>query len=193
MPAVGNMKNTLSSFFIAAAVLLCPASARATTIEFEAIPLGGTLWQYDYFLIEGLFDAQQGFVVFFDPDLYADLSLVSPSPTDWDVLVTIPEPLLDSDGTYDALALVDNPPFAGPFSVSFTWLGLVGTVPASQIFNVYTLDSSGFPDTIEVGVTTPHRTSTAPEPSTLLLAAASAVAGWVRKRWKATRRSDCGA
>jgi hypothetical protein len=182
------MRNAASALFIAGTVLAYPAAARATTIEFEAVNLGGSLWQYDYFLTAGLFDAQQGFVVFFDPDLYADLNPGSPTPPGWDVLVTVPEPdppSLGSDGTYDALALVDNPPFVGPFSVSFTWLGLAGTAPGSQIFNVYTLDGSGFPQPIEVGVTTPHLPATAvPEPSTLLLVAAGAVAASLRARWR---------
>jgi hypothetical protein len=182
------MKSTLSALFIGAAVLIHSADAGATTIEFEAVHLGGSLWQYDYFLADGLFDAQQGFAVFFDPDLFADLNPVSPAP-DWDVLVTIPDPLLDSDGTYDALALVDNPIFVGPFSVSFTWLGLSGTTPGSQIFNVYTLDASGFPEPIEVGVTTPRPTTPVPEPSTLFLSAVSAVAGSVLTRWR-RRRGD---
>jgi hypothetical protein len=187
------MKGTLSALFIVAAVLSNPAAARATTIEFEAIHLGGTLWQYDYFLTDGLFDAQQGFAVFFDPDLYSDLNPVSPAP-DWDVLVTIPDPLLDSDGTYDALALVDNPIFVGPFSVSFTWLGLSGTTPGSQIFNVYTLDATGFPEPIEVGVTTPRPTTPVSEPSTLLLCVVSAVAGGVLTRWRrrSVERIGCG-
>jgi hypothetical protein len=182
------LKNVVCGLLLVAAFVLTPSAAGATIIEYQATNLTGDIWQYDYFVADGLFNAQQGFVVFFDESLYADLLPVTPSPPDWDVLSTNPDIVLQSDGTYDALALVDNPLFAGPFSVSFTWLGLAGSTPGSQIFDVYNLDASGFPESIESGVTSlPDTPTPIPEPSTLLLVSAGVVGGWqLRRQRRAT-------
>jgi hypothetical protein len=182
------MRSIARSLLLATLVMTCPSAANATVIEFEATNVSGEIWRYDYFLSDVILSAQQGFVVLFDEDLYSDLDPLLPSPLGWDVLSTIPDTVLDSDGTYDALALVDDPLFTGPFSVSFTWLGTAGTRPGSQPFSVYTLDASGFPEPFEFGDTTPRATTAVPEPSTLLLLAAGAAVGLRhRTRRPATR------
>jgi hypothetical protein len=171
------MKKVLVCLFAATALLLSVRSAQAASIEFEATNLGGDTWRYDYFIASGSFSTQQGFAVFFDYALYEDLQ-PAPSPAGWDVLTTNPDIVLQSDGTFDALALMDNPLFAGPFSVTFTWLG--AGMPASQPFDFYTLDSSGFPvpDPSNSGFTTPRQVAPVPEPSTLLLVLTGTLGGW---------------
>jgi hypothetical protein len=159
------------------------ASATATTIQFDAANLGGDVWRYVYSLSGDLL-ADQGFVVFFDETLYSSLQPLPPTPVDWDLLVTQPDLALQSAGAYDALALVDSPSFAGPFSVSFNWLGSAGTVPGRQPFQIYQLDASGFPAPLEDGMTSPLDSAEVPEPSTLLLVATGVAAGrtWRRRR-----------
>ena len=171
------MKSLVHGLLLATAFIVYPSIAGATAIEYQVTHLGGDSWQYDYFITDGTFAAQQGFVVVFD-DSYENLQPM-PSPADWDVLVTNPQPALLTDGGYDALALVDNPLFTGPFGVTFTWLGAPGTTPGAQAFYVYSLDASGAPVVIErVPESRP-----VPEPSALLLMAVGA--GWrlgVRRR-----------
>ena len=162
-----------------------PSIAGATAIEYQVTHLGGDSWQYDYFITAGTFAAQQGFVVLFDASatLYANLQPVLPSPPDWDVLVTDPQPALLTDGGYDALALVDNPLFAGPFGVTFTWLGLPGTTPGAQAFYVYSLDASGAPVVIE----RVPASQAVPEPSAALLLLAVGGVWRLRARRRAPR------
>jgi hypothetical protein len=175
----------LASIFTVAAMLFA-APARATVIEFDVSQVAGTTWQYDYFIASGSFDAQQGFVVFFDETLYSNLQLASATP-DWDALVVEPDTILASDGTYDALALVNGPAFTGAFSVTFTWLGI--GLPGAQPFEKYFLDVSSFPVTLEEGVT--RRRRGVPEPVTLLLMAAGGTA-WALRRKRASHSSARG-
>lgn len=172
------MKNATYGLLLAAALVVYPSGAGATTIEYQATHLGGNLWQYDYVITGGTFDAQQGFAVSFDGSLYEDLQAVLPSPLGWDVLLINPDTVLPSDGLYDALAQVDNPSFVGPFSVSFTWLGSAGAAPGSQAFEVYQSDDSGVLESIGGGVTTQREALPVPEPSVPSLLVA-AVWGWM--------------
>ena len=162
------MKHALLPFVLAVAVVFVAGSAQAAPIQYSVTNLGGNTWEYDYIITDTL-NAQQGFRVYFDDQDTSDLQLLPPLTPDWNVLLTDPEPVLLSDGTYDALALVDNPAFTGPFSVSFLWTG-AGT-PGSQLYDFYTLDASGAPVAFETGQTTSPDTNPAPvpEPSSLLL------------------------
>ncbi len=182
----------------AAVVLACTfggtRAASATSIEFQATDLpdvpGGDVWRYDYFLSDNNFlGTVNGFTVFFNATLYSGpLTELDPDPTNWDTLVFDPDPSsLFSAGVYDALALVDNPPFVGPFSVSFIWLGAPGTTPGSQPFDIYHLEGDT-PVADESGLTSPVGGAEVPEPSTLLLLATGAVAG--RTLRKRRRQSD---
>jgi hypothetical protein len=163
------MQRVLLPFVLAAVAVWLPATARATVIEFEVTNVAGDVWQYDYFVDGTFVGLQEGFAVYFDETLYADLVAIGPSPADWDVLVLDPIVALQSDGIYDALALVDNPTFSGPFSVAFTWLG--AGIPGSQPFEKYALDGSLQPVPIESGDTVPL----VPEPATFLLLATGGV------------------
>jgi hypothetical protein len=156
---------------VVAFMCVSPPTAGATTIAYVATPLGGSAWEYGYSLSGGSLSAQQGFAVFFDPSLYSTLALVGAAPQDWDSIVADPiaDPQVNSPGYYDAVALVNAPPFMGPFRVSFIWLGAPGTIPGSQPAEFYQLDSTGAPIPFESLQTSPTGTAAVPEPSTLLL------------------------
>ena len=170
------MKRAFGTILIALLFVLRSVPASATTIEFTATDLGGDRWLYEYFLSGRVFSEGQGFTVFFDYMMSSALQLEAPSPGDanWGPLVIQPDLALKSDGYYDALALTTDPPLAGPFQVSFLWLG-TGT-PGSQRFEIYR--EQDLPGFIEEGRTTP-----VPEPSTLLLVVTGAgLARLLRKR-----------
>jgi hypothetical protein len=146
-----------------------PASANATAIiEFTTIDLsdpfpGEDLWQYEYTVSGFTFNVDQGFSVYFDPNLYSDL-VAGTAPPDWDILIIQPDPVLGDDGSYGALATVDLASLANPFVVTFQWLG-GASGPRQQPFTIEEFDQSGAYIELESGVTR----SAVPEPATLLL------------------------
>ena len=165
------MKKSVHAIgFVLAMVLLMtfPGNSYATTISYQATDLADTtpgqdLWQYSYSVSGYTFNQNYGFTVLFDYSLYSNLE--DPPPfvnSDWDPIVLQPDLVLPADGTYDALALVDNASLADPFTVSFVWLG--SGPPGSQPFQVY---DPNF-ETIEEGRTT-SGAAAIPEPATLLL------------------------
>ena len=163
-------KSLYATGFVLAVVLLTifAGNSYATIISYQATNLADTtpgqdLWQYSYSVSGYTFNQFYGFTVLFDYLHYSNLG--DPPPfvnSDWDPIVLQPDPILMADGTYDALALVDNASLADPFTVSFVWLGS-GT-PGSQPFQVYDPDF----ETIESGRTT-SGAAPVPEPATLLL------------------------
>jgi hypothetical protein len=113
------------------------APAHAATVFYEATPLGGTAWRYDYAVAnDGLGEALREFTVYFALGEYANLA-VAGTPADWDALVAQPDADLPDDGFYDALALgAGIAPDGGldGFSVTFDWLG--AGAPGAQPFEV---------------------------------------------------------
>jgi len=150
-------------------------SAMATTIFYSPVDLpdvtpGANLWRYDYIVRDFPFSQNQSFTIYFDRLLYRDLE--SPPPSvgpDWDVLTLQPDPNLPDNGAYDALALIDNPSLAPPFSVSFLYLG-TGS-PGSQRFDINQFDVNGnLQRILDTGFTQPMIPEPAiPEPATGLL------------------------
>lgn len=111
--------------------------------------VGQDLWRYTYFVTGLSLEVNQGFSIFFDEATTTNLQSTPPTPNlDWSVISVQPDLGLNSDGFYDALALVDNPSFVGTFSINFVWTG-TGT-PGAQRFTVYDADFS----TITEGQTT---------------------------------------
>ena len=141
----------------------------AITINYQATDLADTIfgedvWQYTYTVTDQVFSANDGFSIYFDLGLYSDLNDPPPSVNDdWDPISIQPDPAVPADGLYDALALVNNPSLANPFTISFVWLGQ-GT-PGPQNFELYELIDDGL-NIIGTGTTAPVPV---PEPSTLLI------------------------
>jgi len=141
------------------------APAHATRIAYLAIDLPDPgpldLWRYEYSVSERDFAAGEGFSIRFAVGAATDLVPVSGAvDVDWDVLVLQPEPLLASDGRYDAQAQVGSPTLLSVFAVDFHWLA-AGT-PGTQLFEVYDASFA----LLEAGQTAPI-----PEPATALLLA----------------------
>jgi hypothetical protein len=123
---------------------------------------GEDLWAYTYFVNGFSFQTNEGFSIFFDHQLYANLSNPQPSVSPiWSVIAVQPDVLLQAPGFLDALALVNSPSYQGPFEVTFQWLGT--GIPGGQTF--YTYNSSFTPTFSAV--------SAVPEPGTGLLASFS--------------------
>jgi hypothetical protein len=153
------------------------SSGLAATITFQATDLpnvvpGEDLWKYEYVVSGVTFEADQGFSIYFDSSLYANLE--SPPPavsSDWDIITLQPDPGLPSAGIYDSLALVDAASLGQPFVLTFAWLGAPGTTPGSQAFSINQFDQSGnLLSYLELGNTSPAGTSApVPEPSSGIL------------------------
>lgn len=164
--------NTLRIALAALAMVLPGTTAAAATIRFDVSNVHGSTWSYQYWLTGDSLLVDQGFTVFFDEALYGSLQPLAPVATGWDTLVVQPDIGLQSPGAYDALALSSAPTFVGPFAISFLWHGPIGSVPAPQFYEIYQLDVSGSPSTIQTGLTSTETSAAAvPEPSSLLLVA----------------------
>lgn len=131
------MKIFRRVIILAAMCILFAASARATTVTYEAAHLGGTQWRYDYSVSnDTLAVAIEEFTLFFDHALYANLSGATGAPG-WDLLLIAPDAAIPAAGYFDALALAGgiavNATRAG-FSVTFDYLG--AGAPVAQAFSV---------------------------------------------------------
>lgn len=134
-----------------------------TQIIYQTTDLGSGRWQYTYDVYNlSLAEEIQEFTIWFGYGSYDNLAIetLEPPADSWDEVVWDPEPFLEDDGGYDALAtglniaVGENVP---GFAVSFDWLD-TGT-PGSQFYEIINPDTF---QTIETGYTVP-------EPATLLL------------------------
>ena len=147
------------------AMALGAGRAGAVTIQFLATDLPdmgtGDRWETQYFVSGQSFPSGYGFSILFPVGSAEHLQVLpTHSATDWDAIAIQPDPMLASDGRYDAQALVANATLATVFSVAFDWTG-AGS-PGSQAFQIY----DGSFSTIAVGETVP-----VPEPEGLALLA----------------------
>ena len=147
----GSLMNTLKfnrrSQVIATASLLSlfafQEKAHALSINANLINLadsiaGQDLWNASFTLSSGVFQASEGFTIYFNSVDYANISTpLLPIPAGWDVLSIQPDPLLSAPGFVDGLALVNTPTLAQPFSVDFVWRG--AGEPGPQPFETYSL------------------------------------------------------
>jgi len=153
-----------------------PHPAQAITIAFEATDLpdtspGDDLWQYTYLVNDFLPQANLAFETLFAAVLYSDLQDPPPGVADWDILTFQPDPNFPDPGRYSALALIDGASLTGPFTVSFVWLGGLGSTPGVQPFELNEFDDQGlFVQTLATGLTQPAGSTTPiPEPGTAVL------------------------
>lgn len=164
---------------------LTVVSLSAASIEYQVTTVGGT-GAYQYILPGFDFRVNQPCAnapalacsdeldIQFDPTVFGMLSNGVAGPG-FDVLLFQPNNPPQAPGDYTALAIVDHPSLAGPFSVNFTFMG---ALPASQLFSIVQFDSSGlFEGTILSGQTAP--VNTVPEPASWWLCGAGLLIGGV--------------
>ncbi len=130
-----------------------------TEIWYETTDLGSGRWEYTYDVYNiNLMEGIEEFTIWFGYGVYDNLLVTTPeTPAGWNQIVWQPEPVLEDDGAYDALALtvgIGQGENVSGFSVSFDWLG-VGT-PGSQFYEI--IDPLDF-HTIEDGYTIPEPAS----------------------------------
>jgi hypothetical protein len=145
-------KIAASLYTLAACALLGAApSAHATFITYDVVQESGNSWVYSYEVTNDGSESIEEFTIWFDLDLYSNLSLVSTAPG-WDPLVIQSDLQLPHDGFFDALADIGSalaPGLSlGGFSVRFDFLG--SGRPGSQAFDILSTDPFGV---VQSGVT----------------------------------------
>jgi len=149
-----------------------------TEIRYETSDLGAGRWKYTYDVYNlGLTETIEEFTIWFGIGSYDNLAIetLDPPAGSWDELVWQPEPVLDDDGGYDALATNLNIGISENvygFVVSFDWLGT--GEPGPQFYEI--IDPDNYPVPIEIGWTVP-----VPEPGTVLLLGLGGLV--LRKKW----------
>ena len=153
---------------------LFAATLHAAAIQVQVTPLGGTSFRYTYSLSGFTFlanqNVNQALDIRFDPALYGTLSNAVVG-SGFSSLLLQPNNPPGAFGDYNALAQVNNPSLAGPFSVDFIFKGL-GLPGGAQPFEVDEFDKSGnFLRTVPggSGLTAPLG-SAVPEPGSFSLA-----------------------
>jgi hypothetical protein len=178
------MKKRLMVQVFLMAALAAPLSmfANSVQIQYQATNISGDEWSYTYKVTSAPFAANEAFTVFFGLGSYSNLQAAPPSPSGWSTFSLQPDAILFTNGLYTALALTPGASLAGPFTITFDYLGL-GT-PGSQAFSVDQFDSNGnLISNVTTGFTTPL-SQTVPEPATgLLLLAGGAAVVVLKKQW----------
>jgi hypothetical protein len=133
-----------------------------TQICYQTSDLGSGRWQYSYDVTNiSLTMPIEEFTIWFDFGLYKNLAVETPAtPAGWNQIVLQPEPVLQDDGYYDALALdagIGIGQTVSGFAVRFDWLG--AGVPGLQFYEI--IDPVTY-ETIDSGYTVP-------EPATILV------------------------
>jgi len=131
-------------------------NAKAALIEYEITDLGGDRHEYQYTVMNNsLSVAIEEFTIWFDVDLYDNLTITTPEPlaNTWDEII-LQETGFGLPLGYDALSLdtgIQIDEAIGGFSVSFDWIGT--GEPDSQFFEI--IDPVTF-ETIDSGYTVPE-------------------------------------
>jgi hypothetical protein len=137
----------------------------AGTIQFQVTPLGGNLFQYNYSLSGITFQANEELDIRFDPTLYSNLSN-GVAPPGFSVSLFQPNNPPGAFGDYNALAVVNNPSAAGPFSVRVMFSGQ--GQPGSQPFFLDLFDQNGaFISSVAAGNTS--AVGSVPEPASFTM------------------------
>jgi hypothetical protein len=155
------------------------ASLTAANVSFQVTGLGATglgqqQYQYNYVISDLQLQANQELDIRFDPSLYGTLSN-GVAPSGFDLLLLQPNNPPGAFGDYSALALANNPPLSGTFSVKVVYLG--SGLPGSQPFFINQYDAQGnFVGQVSTGSTGPSGQA-APEPAAWTLAVMGCLLG----------------
>jgi len=164
------IRGATRTFALPAWTVLLAASSWAGTIPFDVSNQGGNVYRYQFF--PSGFDLLkfQEIDIRFDPSLFGGL-INGVADSDFHLSLLQPNNPIGAFGDYSALALVDHPSLAGPFSVDVTWLG-TGS-PGELPFLIHQFDTSGqlIVGTIAAG------TVGSPEPAGWLLSGAAVALG----------------
>ena len=176
------MRIAMSALVVAGLLAL---DLNAGTIRYTISELGpGTPgFRYTYTLNGFELHKNQELDIRFDPAIFGSL-FNGQAGAGFDLILLQPNNPVGAFGDYSALALVENPSLAGPFSVDFT---LSGTgPPAAQPYFINQYDDAGtFVGTIASGRTV----GAVPEPATLALGVVGLLSVGV---WWAVRRRSRG-
>jgi hypothetical protein len=170
-----NMKEIIVAVLLFLLLTGFGGNVHATTIFYEAKPLGGAQWEYDYSVMNSTLGSPlQEFTIWFDYKLFRNLAIKSTN-TNWDQVVIQPQVIFaPQDGYYDALTLgtgITGGDSESGFTVSFDWLS--NGTPGRQPFDI--VDPENY-SVLDSGLTTPLNASPVPEPGTILLTALGLVA-----------------
>ena len=127
-------------FLLPLSTILLAGQLSAGAIAFDVTNQGGNVYRYEFFPSDlGLLKYQE-IDIRFDPTLFGGL-FNGVADTDFRLSLLQPNNPVGAFGDYSALALVDNPSLAGPFSVDVTWLstGSPGGLP----YLIHQFDSDG--------------------------------------------------
>ena len=170
---------------LAAALSVAGSVSAATIIQYTVTQLPGVAkYRYNYSVSGITFQANQDFDIQFPAALYSSL-INGVAGSDFTLNVFDANNPPGVDGDYSALAKVNNPSLAGPFSVDFMFLG--SGRPGAQNFTIDQFDANGnFVQTISSGTTVlGGGGSNVPEPGGVTLSLLGLIAGAV---WRTARR-----
>ncbi len=175
--ALANLRVSLATAVFLAAH--AHAGVIYTAIDlFTPGPSGGELWQYTYTFQNYVPEQNVAIEILFDPLLYTDLQNPPPVVSGWSIAALQPDPNFADPGRYSALALENNAPPTGPFTVTFAWLGKGS--PGNQPVEINQFASNGS----FMSEVASEESSPVPEPATALLIGSALVAAgfYLRKR-----------
>jgi len=176
----GGLRGLMRLFLRLVTCTAClVASLAAGTIHYVVTNLGANEYRYTYIPSGFTFLINQELDIQFDASLYSNLTN-GVAGAGFDLVLLQPNNPPGLPGDYSAVALINNPPLDGPFSVDFTYLG--SDMPGPQPYFINQYDENGeFLGTLESGTT-----SLIPESATAGLAglglAVMAVAVQLRRR-----------
>jgi len=146
-------------------------------MSFETTDLGGGVFRYEFTPHNLTLLKNQEFDIKFSPTLFANL-FNGAANDEFRLILLQPNNPGGVSGDYSALALIDHPSMAGPFTVDVTWLG--DGAPGALPLVIHQFDSTGQHITGTISAT--------PEPASWLLSGVGSllVGYWLRA---ARRRS----
>jgi hypothetical protein len=150
----------------------------AGTILYDVTFQGGNVYRYEFFPKNVVLLANQEIDIRFDPILFGNL-FNGVAGANFKLSLLQPNNPPGALGDYSALALIDNPGLAGPFSVDVTWLssGSPGSLP--YLIHQFDITGQRIIGTLEVG------TLGAPEAGGRLLSLVGiAMIGVLRFAWR---------